>query len=65
MFLFKEPEWCSGRGVEARMLGLVLAFLSCSPCAAQAVYGSIVGRVSDPSVAVIKRASVSAGSSPD
>jgi Carboxypeptidase regulatory-like domain len=60
MFLFKKPGWCSGRGVGARMLGLVLAFLSCSPCAAQAVYGSIVGRVSDPSGAVIKGASVSA-----
>jgi len=47
------------------MLGLVLAFLSSSPCAAQAVYGSIVGRVSDPSGAVIKGASVSGGSSPD
>ena len=59
MFLSENARRSGIRAVPA-LLGLVLALWACLPSPAQAVYGSIVGRVSDVGGAVVKDASVTA-----
>ena len=49
---------CCARCLAKGLLGLVLVVWSWPPSSAQAVYGSIVGRVSDSTGAVVKGASV-------
>ena len=56
--LIHSNERRCGLCIAQASLGLMLALWACSPSAAQTVYGSIVGRVSDISGAVIKDASV-------
>ncbi len=55
--VFLNPK-CFGTRAIPPVLSLVLSLWACSPTRAQSVYGSIVGRVSEVSGAVVKDASV-------